>query len=67
MATCQTELAAPIRLDRMAVAVQPPTATLRRRCGSSASAPPPSLAAPARPSAAPSIAPSAAAGAPSVR
>ena len=44
----------------------PPTAVVLRRSGSSASAPPPSLATPPSPSASPSITPSAAAGAPSV-
>ena len=65
-ATCQMPVAAPIRLESTAVAVYPPTAVVRRRSGSSASAPPPSRAAPAAPSASPSINPSAAAGAPSV-
>ena len=32
-ATCQTAVAAPIRLDRTAVVVEPPTARARRRPG----------------------------------
>ena len=53
--TCNGVTANPIALERTAVAVYPPIATVRRRCGSSASAPPASLAAPAIPSATPSI------------
>ena len=63
---CHTAVASPIAAVRIAVAVYPPTAVVLRRSGSSASAPPPSLATPPSPSASPSITPSAAAGAPSV-
>ena len=53
--TCQADVARPIPADRIAVAVYPPTATLRRRPGSSASAPPTSLAMPLSASAISSI------------
>ena len=62
-ATCHTLPATPINPDNTAVVAYPPTATERRRSGSSANAPPTSRAAPAKPSAIPSINPNADAGA----
>lgn len=65
-ATCHTAVAGAIAADNTAVAVYPPTASVRRRCGSSANAPPPKRATPASASLTPSIAPNTDAGAPSV-
>ena len=65
-ATCHGAVASPTLLESTAVVTYPPTATFARRSGSSARAPPASLATPAAPSAMPSINPSADAGAPSV-
>src|SRR5437870_4937264 len=63
-ATCHTLVTAPMRLDSTAVDEYPPTASARRRAGSSDIAPPASLAVPARASATPSMAPRIAADAP---
>ena len=58
--------APPVAADSTAVVAYPPTATARRRLGSSARAPPSSRATPARASLTPSMTPNTDAGAPSV-